>query len=223
MLLKRVVFVWTAVLAVVLLGAVRATAAPTPIWNWDGFFLGLAASQNIQAPGAFAVGDLDGNGWGDYVFADSATNTLHVLLFGDSPFLGVGTSFVYTTGIDPSSVAVGDLNGDSILDLVVANAGDGTITARLGVDNGPGTTPRFEWPTPTTYATGSSPQSHPLSVAIGDLDGDGHDDIAVANYGSSKPRRRRPGVRQRARERLLRQLRVPDGARHRAAALARDR
>ena len=147
----------------------------------------LEVAAQIQAPSALGVGDLDGNGWEDYVVADSATNTLHVLLLVDSPIAGVGTSLVYATGSDPSSVAVGDLNGDSILDLVVANAGDGTITVRLGVDNGPGATPRFEWPTPITYATGYSPQSSPLSVAIGDLDNDGHNDIAVANFGSANP------------------------------------
>lgn len=130
MLLKRLILVWAAVLAVALLGAARATAGSAPIWNWNNF-LGLAASQQIQAPGALAVGDLDGNGWEDYVVADRVSNTLHVLLFADSPVPGVGTSLVYATGNDPSSVAIGDLNGDSIRDLVVANAGDGTITVRL--------------------------------------------------------------------------------------------
>ena len=187
MLLKRLILMWAAVLAVALLGSARATAASAPIWNSDNLLGVAGGSQHIQTPAALAVGDLDGNGWEDYVVADSATNTLHVLLLVDSPIPGVGTSLVYPTGNDPSSVAIGDLNGDSILDLVVANAGDGTITVRLGVDNGPGTTPRFEWPTPITYATGFSPQSHPLSVAIGDLDDDGHNDIAVANFGSSNP------------------------------------
>lgn len=139
---RRPLLVVAAVLAVALPGAMRASAASSPIWNSDNF-LGLAVSQNIHAPGALAVGDLDGNGWQDYVVADPAANTLHVLLFADSPVPGVGTSFVYATGNDPSSVAVGDLNGDSMLDLVVANAGDGTVTVRLGVDNGPGSTPRF--------------------------------------------------------------------------------
>ena len=184
MLRKRLILVWAAVIAVALLGAARARAASVPIWTGDNL---LEVAAQIQAPSALGVGDLDGNGWEDYVVADSATNTLHVLLLVDSPIAGVGTSLVYATGSDPSSVAVGDLNGDSILDLVVANAGDGTITVRLGVDNGPGATPRFEWPTPITYATGDSPQSSPLSVAIGDLDNDGHNDIAVANFGSANP------------------------------------
>src|SRR5262249_13966372 len=89
----------------------------------------------------------------------------------------------YPTGISPSSVAIGDLNGDGRLDLVTANIGGdplatptpaGTISVLLG--NGGGT---FSAATP--YPTGSV---LPSSVAIGDLNGDGRLDLAVANYGS---------------------------------------
>src|SRR6516162_6029765 len=88
----------------------------------------------------------------------------------------------YPTGISPSSVAIGDLNGDGRLDLVTANIGGdptalpppaGTISVLLG--NGGGT---FSAATP--YPTGSV---LPFSVAIGDLNGDGRLDLAVANYG----------------------------------------
>src|SRR6516225_4512269 len=89
----------------------------------------------------------------------------------------------YPTGISPSSVAIGDLNGDGRLDLVTANIGGdplgtptpaGTVSVLLG--NGGGT---FSAATP--YPTGSVIRS---SVAIGDLNGDGRLDLAVTNYGS---------------------------------------
>src|SRR6266540_4105105 len=88
----------------------------------------------------------------------------------------------YPTGTNPSSVAIGDLNGDGQLDLVTANIGGdplanptpaGTISVLLG--SGGGT---FSAATP--YPTGSF---LPFSVAIGDLNGDGKLDLAVANYG----------------------------------------
>jgi uncharacterized protein (DUF2141 family) len=88
----------------------------------------------------------------------------------------------YSTGISPSSVAIGDLNGDGQPDLVTTNIGGdplatptpaGTISVLLG--NGGGT-----YSAATPYPTGSV---LPFSVAIGDLNGDGKLDLAVANYG----------------------------------------
>ena len=74
----------------------------------------------------------------------------------------------------PSSVAVGDFNGDGKLDLAVANEFSYTVTILLG--NGDGT---FT-PTADSPATGV----YPYSVAVGDFNGDGKLDLAVANEGS---------------------------------------
>src|SRR6516225_2951356 len=92
----------------------------------------------------------------------------------------------YPTGISPSSVAIGDLNGDGRLDLVTANIGGdplgtptpaGTVSVLLG--NGGGT-----FSAATQYPTGTGlPGAQ--SVAIGDLNGDGRLDLAVANSSSS--------------------------------------
>jgi hypothetical protein len=82
----------------------------------------------------------------------------------------------YPTGINPIPLALGDLNGDGRLDLAVANygdplLGDGTISVFLG--DGDGT---FSAATP--YPTGAA---GPQAVAIGDLNGDGRLDLAVAH------------------------------------------
>jgi FG-GAP-like repeat len=84
-------------------------------------------------------------------------------------------------GTGASSVAVADVNGDGKPDLVVANicASDtdcskGTVAVLLG--NGDGT-----FQTAVTYGSGGQGAT---SVAVGDLNGDGKPDLAVANAGS---------------------------------------
>lgn len=76
----------------------------------------------------------------------------------------------YGVGYSPQDVISAYINNDTTLDLAVANYGDGTVSILLG--NGDGT---FQ-PALNT-ATGSSP----LSIAAGDLDGDGKMDLATAN------------------------------------------
>ena len=92
------------------------------------------------------------------------------------PFGFAGTRFAppvsYTTGaLAPNGVAVGDLNGDGILDVVVANTDNpGTIAVLLG--NGDGTLKPA-----VTYSAGEWPEF----VLIADFNHDGHLDVATAN------------------------------------------
>jgi Big-like domain-containing protein/VCBS repeat protein len=88
------------------------------------------------------------------------------------------------TGSDPGSIAVGDFNGDGILDLAVVNVGSNSLSVLLGNGNG----------TFTAAASlpvgigGPNPNSGgaPSSIAIGDFNGDGVPDLAiVANGGSN--------------------------------------
>jgi hypothetical protein len=86
-----------------------------------------------------------------------------------------------------NSVAVGDFNGDRIPDLVVAhggireNAPAGSWPSSVSVlpNRGNGT-----FAEPTAYSTGSS--SSPVSIATGDFNRDGFDDIAVTSYDSDE-------------------------------------
>jgi hypothetical protein len=76
----------------------------------------------------------------------------------------------YAVGANPQSVAAGDFNQDSKLDLVVANVSSSTVSVLFG--NGNGT-----FRNAVNYATGSSPES----VTVGVFTGDGNLDIVTAN------------------------------------------
>ena len=85
---------------------------------------------------------------------------------------------ILNVGIFPVSVAVGDFNGDGIQDLAVANAdfnepnfNSSSISVLLGSGNG--------FQPARTFALGYTP----WSVAVGDFNGDGKPDLAVANRG----------------------------------------
>ncbi|CAF5176713.1 unnamed protein product, partial [Rotaria magnacalcarata] len=80
----------------------------------------------------------------------------------------------FSTGSFPQSVAVGDFNNDTQLDIVVANSNDNSVSALLGYGNG-------SFQNQMTFSTGSRPQS----VAVGDFNNDTQLDIVVANSYSS--------------------------------------
>jgi Calx-beta domain/FG-GAP-like repeat len=151
--------------------------------NGDGSFQAPRTFTAGSFPRSVAVGEFNGDGLEDLAVANSATYggvpSVSVLLGnGDGSFQAPRD---FPAGRAPWSLAVSDISGDGLLDLAVLNAPyssydslQGNVRVLLG--NGDGT---FQT-TPVSYLVGREPRA----VAVGDFDGDGWPDLAVANSAS---------------------------------------
>lgn len=156
--------------------------------NGDGSF-SAALPLSMDSIYMVAAGDFNKDGKVDLVAVSPGAGTVTVLLGnGDGTFTANFTIVTPTTGtggvaLAPVWVAVADLNHDGNPDLVVVNGprfeqgAPGSLTILLG--NGDGT---------FTAAAGSpAAGNQPLSVAIGDLNGDGIPDLVVPDMNSGAP------------------------------------
>jgi Big-like domain-containing protein/VCBS repeat protein len=103
---------------------------------------------------------------------------------GDASGPVFGVAQTYAAGFGgPSQSVSADLNGDGIPDLAVVNpcdssyCGSGYASVAILIGNGDGS-----FQAPVVYATGTF---EPMSLAVGDFNGDGAPDLAVAQCGSS--------------------------------------
>jgi len=85
----------------------------------------------------------------------------------------------FPVGSGPGAVALGDLNGDGLQDIVTSNGADDTVSVLLG--NGKGGFDAIEPPVPTGTAT-VGPRA-PVELALTQLNADGNLDLVVINSG----------------------------------------
>jgi hypothetical protein len=143
--------------------------------NGNGTFQAPQTLAAGYSPSYVAVADLNGDGKPDLVVTNVSDNTVSVFLGNGNGTFQAATTFA--TGSGPFSVTVADVNGDGKPDLVVADqyfnrqGSNGAVSVLLGNGNGTFQAQR-------TFAAGI----FPLSVAVGDLNGDGKPDLAVANF-----------------------------------------
>jgi hypothetical protein len=130
------------------------------------------------------INDIDGDSKPELVVTN--VSSVSVSLFRNTSSTGSinASSFAakvdFTVGFHPVTVAIGDVDGDSKPDLVVANQLSDNIsvlrnTVTSGSINASSFAAKTDFPT----------DNQPVSVAIGDIDGDGIPEIAATNYNSN--------------------------------------
>ena len=135
---------------------------------------GLTQKQTItvgSGPETIALGDINGDGITDMVVTNyNATNVSVLIGNGDGTFHAASTPTIGVAGA-AFGVALGDVDGDGKLDMVVADFGSSSVTLFLG--NGSGGFTAHSTPIP------SSADIAAYSVSLADVNGDGILDMVL--------------------------------------------
>ena len=157
--------------------------------NGDGTFQSAVAySSGGYAAQSVAMADVNGDGKPDVLVTNCASsspcgNGIVSVLLGNGDGTFQSAAIYSSGGYDALWVAVGDVNGDGKLDLLVdnycassGNCANGTVAVLLG--NGDGT-----FQPAVTYDSGGQ---YARFVAVADVNADGNPDLLVTNvYGTS--------------------------------------
>jgi hypothetical protein len=156
---------------------VNASSVVVGLNNGTGNFA-IPQSQNWLLFGTgvdfLTLGDVDGDGNLDVLAIDFQTNKAYVRLNdGTGRFTAPETNADITLNDAPGYPALGDVDNDGDLDLLVTGFRTNTVSVRLNDGTGNFTAPT----TNATVPVGAAP----AIMAVGDVNGDGNLDLLTAN------------------------------------------
>ena len=152
--------------------------------NFTGSIITVGSGDSI--PEGIVTADFNNDGVADLAITDVKGSDPRARIYlgnGSGGFTAGGTQ---TVGINPTSIAAGDFNGDNKFDVAVANYSDRTISVLSGDGSGnllAGST--FNAGAPYTVTIGGVPTNttnpRPRIIISGDFNSDGKADLAWTN------------------------------------------
>lgn len=146
--------------------------------NGTGTFASSFAYAGTTLPYEAELFDVTGDGLLDVVSASSSADQIRVYAGnGAGSFAGSTgyTTVQSTSGQFPIHIAVADVTGDGLLDVMTANADSNDVSLLTNAGGGIYMPPII---IPVTFAAGDADT---YAVRVGDFDGDGELDVATAN------------------------------------------
>jgi hypothetical protein len=139
----------------------------------DGTLDAMVSVPAGGSPTGVAIGDINGDGMDDIAFAVlRADLSGYIMMLNQTSSGSLGAPFTINAGNYPDSIAIGDLSGDGMADIAVADYLDSAVGVIIQKAAG-----GFYAAVPYTVGGG------PRGVAIGDVNNDGRADlVATASF-----------------------------------------